>query len=614
MFRFTISAGVLSLPSILRPVVCCATAIAVLLAPISRWPAAAGAANAPDYQACQAADDQAFKSAIEGVTVAALSGGLKGVDYNAAVNTEWQRLGLDAIIDKRVDVAVEEVRNETSFGGLIKSLADQQKAQELAIAVADRVYKSEALQTAIAALATGVGTEVGKRIELATQDAAGPTLECLKAFLGPRYGSAVAAAVTGTAGKEFSADANKGTADITPGAVLKQSGQGITGAAILIMRRQLANMAQRIGQRVAGSVLARLVSVVAGGIGLVLLAKDIWDLRNGVLPIVSDEMKSKDTKQKVREELAKSLQEEIGMHVQEIGSKAAGRVIEVWQEFRSAHAKALELADRNLGFKAFLETIKPAALPRLDEITSLVLGGEGETGVLKRLDNGTLTRAINDLPDPGMVIARETRSIDTALAWSAVAGDDLGLVVEHAIHQRTTPDSFSKASLQKILELKDPIAIPKLASIDREARDVLFELEAAKLKGLARSLSGPELTTLASYITGLQPEPRTRILEAVAEAPAKIQVLGSSRVRNAIVASRDQAAAVEMMLRPSGTAANATAGDFVAAWQGRIKPVLLWEKHPLTIGGAALLGLFLLLWLRRLFTPASRRSPPQHVA
>lgn len=604
------------MPPSTRPLLSSITALAVCVAPFQLRPAAAGAGAAPglDYQACQAGDDQAFKQAIENVTVSALTGGLKGVNYDAAVNAQWQRLDIDAVIDKRVDIAVEEVRSETSLGGLVKSLADQQKAQELATAVAGRVYNSEAIQSAITALATGVGTEIGNRIELATQDAAGPALECLKTFLGPRYGSAVAAAVTGTAAQEFSVDANKGGAEVTPGSVLKQSSQGMTGAAILLMRRQLANMAQRIGQRVAGSVLARLVSVVAGGVGLVLIAKDIWELRNGVLPIVSEEMKSKDTKQKVLLELSKSLEEEIGQHVQVIGANAAGRVLEIWQEFRRAHAKALELADRNLSFKNFLESVKPTALPRLDEITSIVLSSEGENGILSRLDNGTLGRAINGLPEPGMVIARETRSIDTALAWSAVAGDELPTVVEHALHQRTTPQTFSKATLQKVLDLKDPVAIPKLASLDGEARDILFELEPDKLKLLARALSGSELGTLARYITGLQPGPRNDVLTAVATRPSEIKQLASERVRNAIMTSADQPAAIEMMLRPGDAGIGATVGDVRAAWQGRINPVLLWDKHPFMIGAALLAALVIVLWLRRLFTPARRSKTVRDVA
>ena len=94
-------------------------------------------------------------------------------------------------------------------------------------------------------------------------------------------------------------------------------------------------MAARVGQRIVGSVLARLVSVVAGGIGIVLIAKDIWDLRNGVLPIIATEMKSKENKDKVQEELAKTFAEQISGHIQEIGAATADRVIEIWREFRT---------------------------------------------------------------------------------------------------------------------------------------------------------------------------------------------------------------------------------------------------------------------------------------
>ena len=130
----------------------------------------------------------------------------------------------------------------------------------------------------------------------------------------------------------------------------------MAGAVVLVVRRQLANMASRIGQRVVGSVLGRLVSVVAGGVGLVLIAKDIWDFRHGVLPIIATEMKSKETKEKVREELAKSVAEQIDDSLKEIAEKTAERVVEIWLEFRRAHAKVVELAERQDDFKRFLET------------------------------------------------------------------------------------------------------------------------------------------------------------------------------------------------------------------------------------------------------------------
>lgn len=576
---------------------------------------AAGSVPASGYAACQTTDEQSFRQAIEKVTTDALQGGLAGVDYRAAVGDEWRKLEIGGVIDKQVDNAVEDVRNETSWGTLIRSLGNQDKARELTVAVAERVYRSDAMKTAIESLATGVGKTIGSRIEIATGDAAEPALQCLSAFLGPRYGSAIASVVAGNAGQEFAIDANKTGADVSPGSVLRQSAGGISGAAILVMRRQLGNMAARIGQRIAGSVLSRLVSVVAGGIGLVLIAKDVWDLRNGVLPIIAVEMKSKDTKDKVQDELAKTIAAQIGEHVKEIGALSADRIVAIWQEFRAAHAKILELSDRDAGFKTFLGTVKPSAIARLDEATSLVLAADGEAGLLKRAADGSLHQAVNVMPDAAMDIARQSRSLDQGLKWNAVAGDLITKVVEHDLFRRASPDDFTYVSLSKVIDLADPLAIVRMAGVGREARDVLFELEPAVLTTAARSLDEPQLESLAGYMTGLAREPRQRLLDAVATNPGRLQILSSNRVRNAVLSSRDQSAAVNMMLGTSDTANAVNAlGDLKLAWDGRVNPVLLWEKHPL---GLAILGgaiIVFLLLIRRLLRPRAAATAAKSTA
>ncbi len=562
-----------------------------------------------DYEACQSRDEASFRSAIQAISVRALQGGIANLDYRAVVGDQWRRLGMDEIIDKRVDLAVEEVRRETSWANLLQSLASQQRAQELATAVAERVYRSDAIKAALEQLAVGVGAEVGKQMEFATEDAAEPALACLKAFVGARYGDTAARAVAGDAGKDVSLDPSKGAAEMSPGAVLRESSGGIAGAAVLLMRRQLANMATRVGQRVVGSVLARLVSVVAGGIGLVLIAKDIWDLRNGVLPIIATEMKSKENKDKVQEELAKTFSEQISAHIQEIGAATADRIIEIWRDFRAAHAEALGLAERNEKFKAFVDSLPPASLPRLDEVVALLLAGEGEAGLLRRLDDGTLATAVKSLPAPALEIARETRSLDQGLKWSALAGADLPKVVELSLYRRTTPEQLSRASLQRLLALDDLLATVRLAGIDRGARDTLFELNDADLKKLARNLTEDELSSLSRYLTGLQPEPREQVLRAVAANPAKIHALASDRVREAVVASTDQTAAVGMMLRTGAMLDPAAIGaDLRLVADGRVSPILLWEKHPVVIVGLGLLTLLVLLLLHRLLFARRRTS------
>ncbi len=563
-----------------------------------------------DYETCRAQDDGSFRQAIEGITVKALQKGIAGLDYKALVADEWRKGGVDELIDRRVDLAVAEVRSETSWANLLQSLADAEQAQKLATAVAERVYRSDAVIAGVEGLAMGVGISVGKSIELASVDAAGPALMCLQAFLGPRYGASVSRAVIQDAGKEFGLDPSKSNVDVSSGAVLRQSGGGITGAALILVRRQLAGLAQRVGQRLVGSVLSRLVSVAAGGVGLVLIAKDVWDLRHGVMPIIAAEMKSPENKVKVQEELARTMSEQIGEHVREIGIKSADRVIEIWSEFRRNHAKVLEIAERSAPFKQFVESVRTDGFARLNEVVGMLLPAEGEAGLLKRLDDGTLNTAVNVMPAEAMEIARDTRSVADALGWSALTGGALGGVIEHQLHKRAKPEDFTAGSLQRLLQVGDRLSVGRLASISKEARDTLFALDTAELKALTKSLSETELGTLARYLSGLQAAPRERVLRAVAASAGSMQALASSRVREAIISSRDQSAAVDMMLRAPGFDPVAVASDARLVWDGRVNPLLMWERHPAAVGAAGFAALLLVLMVMRLLRPRRRARPP----
>jgi hypothetical protein len=595
-----------------RPALSCLTAAALVLAPLSSAGAASPITRA-DYEACQARDENGFRAAIETLTRRGLQTGLANVDYKALVADEWRRGNIDDIIDREVDRAIGEVREESSWFKLWSSLASRERAEELATTAAERVYRSEAMKKAIEALATGLGKEIGKRIELAALDTAGPATQCMQAFLGRRYGTTVARIVADGAGREYSIDPGKGGAHVSTGRVVLEGGEGIAGAVVLVVRRQLANMASRLGQRLVGSILSRLVSVVASGVGIVLIAKDIWDFRHGVLPIVAEEMKAKATKEKVRDELAKSIAEQIGDGLKDIADKTAERVVEIWLDFRRAHAKVVELAERQDDFKRFLETVKAEDMPRLDEIVGLVLASEGEAGVLKRLSDGTLHRATTGLPPAALDIAREARSLETALQWSAVAGDSLPKVVEYEVHRRAQPDAFSKAGLQRLLGLQDKLAITRLASLTPAARTSLFELDTGELKALARALDDTQLDGLSRYLTGLDKASAQRVLRAVAQTPARMAELGKPRVRDAIIASSDQAAAVGMMLQATSLPDPTLMLEHLKlVLNGRVSPWLMWEKHPVSLATAGVLGLILLLLMRRLLFGTRPRIIVQH--
>lgn len=561
-----------------------------------------------DYEACQTRDEAAFRSAIEALTIAALNRELARIDYSDLVARDWLRLEMDALINAQVDKAEQEVRSETSWGSLISSLASQEEAEKLATAVSQRVYQSDEMRKAIEDLVQSVGDRVGKRIKLSEDETTEPALACLKAFVGPRYGDMISSAVTTDAGAGIGIDADDATSSVGSGAVLKDSGAGITGVAILVLRRQIGRMAGRLGQRVAGAVLSRLVSVVAGGVGLVLIAKDVWDLRHGVLPIIAEEMKSEDTKQKVREEIAKTLSTHIEEHGRQIGATTAQQIVKVWQNFRRAHARALDLADRNDRFRTFLDDLRPSQLPRLDEVVALLLGEGGETVILDRLSDGTLEHAVKVLPDDAMTVARETRSLSKALKWHAISGDGLGQVVAFDLYRTADPDSFTKTSLKRVLALDDRLAISRFGTLSAPARERLFELETDQVKKLARGLTAPELATLASYLTGLSPGPQKTILSVIADEPSRLQIFNSMAVRNAVIASKDQAAAVDMLLRHERASLATIKADVQLAFDGRITPQLIVTKHPLAVAAFIIAVILMLLMVLRLMLPRGRTA------
>ncbi len=560
-----------------------------------------GIMSRTEYEACQAKDETAFRGAMEELTYKGLRTGLAGVDYNGVVREEWRRLDFDQVIDKQVDIAVDEVKEETSWTNLIKSIGSTEQANALATNVAERVYKSEAVKASFESLAGSVGRALGKRIEMATSDTAEPAIQCMQLFLGQRYGNTVARMFSGEAGKEYRIDPSKNTAEVSAASVASTGAGGLTGAVILIVRRQITAMSARIGSRIVGAVVARVVGVVAGGVGLLLIAKDVWDFRHGVMPIIASEMKSKDTKTKVQEELARAIQEQIGENLREISARTAERILDVWQQFKVAHAKVLDLAEKNAEFKRFLDQLKPDALGRLDEVVSLIMPKEGETGLLARLANGTLNDAVNRMPAAAFDVARDTGSIDTALQWWAIAGDDIGKVTDADLHKLTTPQSLTKATFARLVGLGDKVALGRLAALPMEPRQVLFQLDTSELRKLGHALDTTELQSLAGYLTGLEKSASRRILSAVAQTPSKMQVLARPSVRYAIIASRDQSIAVGMMLKSEGVPDPFAALENARyVMDGKVSPILLWEKNPVFVATVAVLALTLLLMLRRL--------------
>lgn len=181
----------------------------------------------------------------------------------------------------------------------------------------------------------------------------------MQAFLGPRYGNTVARVVGRDAAKEYAIDPAKSGAHVTTGNVLAEGAGGLTCAVILLVRRQLANMAQRVGARMVGAVLARRLRRR----GRRRLGSD-RQRHLGLPPWRSADRRERRPNRVIPRTRCRSSsptrsRTSWAKNVREISAKTADRVVEIWQEFRRAHAKVLALAEANPKFRAFMEQIRP---------------------------------------------------------------------------------------------------------------------------------------------------------------------------------------------------------------------------------------------------------------
>ena len=86
-------------------------------------------------------------------------------------------------------------------------------------------------------------------------------------------------------------------------------------------------------------------------------------------------------------------------------------------------------------------------------------------------------------------------------------------------------------------------------------------------------------------------------------------------MREAVLASRDQSAALGMMLQASTVPDPTVLLEHAQlVLDGRVKPLLLWEKHPVAIGAVGFIALLLLLIVKRLMFPLAARLEPRAVA
>lgn len=554
---------------------------------------------------CRNITDSDVRDRIRELAATSLKAELTAIDYAALVNTYWTKADLDARLDREIDDAIAAVRADTSWADRAYSTVSQSSATRYATAVADKAYNSQGFKDALNDLATSVAKDAGARIEKATQRISNPVIACVQTALQSRYGGAIAAVFAQESQRDLDAKAEQPAVKIDTSDLVANNAASISGMILVVTRRVIGKVVQSVGTRIAGVVASRIVSSVAGLVGLALIAKDIYDAGDGVFPIIAERMKSDETKALIKDEIGKSIQTDIGQQVEAIAQETSERIYSAWLDFKQKYNRLLALSEKQPDFAGFLKDRRLDQLGKLAQIVDILYGTEGEEKLLERVRNGSLNKALLDLSDAGLVIAEEQKSIDKALRWTAIAGRDLGRVVDLGIYRWLPVEGLTSENLQKILAINDKIAIGRIANLSPEGRDFLLTLSGEQIREFARRLNDRQLAAFAEYERNLDPQAAKRLLRAVTDDPSVMSDLTAEGLRDAILKSRDQLAALNMIIHEDASLTNLfdytrIIKDAELVKNGVVSFRVFWERYWM----AVLLGAFLLLvvlsWLRRL--------------
>ncbi len=180
----------------------------------------------------------------------------------------------------------------------------------------------------------------------------------------------------------------------------------------------------------------------------------------------------------------------------------------------------------------FEEILERASVDDVEKLAELVAAADATMGseqITQMIETGQF-KDILTLPQVSFDILRVTGNPDLVLEWADLAGEAVAPVVETGLYLVSSPSAFSgRLELDRVLAIEDPLAIQRLMSLDREARDLILALPPEDAKAtLLSDLSQNELSWLATYIRNLPEASRQLFAYFVVREPGLIPKLMES--------------------------------------------------------------------------------------
>lgn len=492
----------------------------VLLWIVSLIFSAAPAAAAPSMQRspggqytigdCNRVERGQLRNEIEAHVLAVLQNEAKPFDVDAIVGRAWTELQMDAAIDAEVARAVDALMQSEDYFNRLLSGWWPEKAEEYAERVANDAFGSPTFRAKLDALSAAIGREVAKQVEAQFAQAASVALLCLQAYVGERYSQAFFELFAGRVQQETQALSLDPLSAPTSAALVDHR-LALTGVAAIVatqlIHRLSVKLSEKLAQRVAGRIVGRIlgragssfIPIAGWVVGIGLIVYDLWEGGQGALPQIQEALQSEEVKQKIRQEIADAVRDDLPEQASMIALETAASLIEQWQGFCDAYAYVCMVAEENADFRRLLQETTLDELEAVANLVNFYMRQLGRAELDRALADGSLGLLLT-APEAALTILSETYSTAETLAWVQLAGDALARVAAWGVHRRARPEEFTPATFAAFISLPKEEMAQKLLALSAEKRSALLKLPQETLIQLLEVQPVADLDWLAGYL------------------------------------------------------------------------------------------------------------------
>ena len=467
-----------------------------------------------------------------------------GLSLSAIVERNWIALNLDATVDAAVDAATERVMKETGYWDRFISGWSPSKAEELTEDVAEYAFESPDFHEAFQLLSQNISDDVAAEIRLMASKSASSALLCVQTFIGDGFSPTMAAVLEELIQTRLDENRKGPAPEVSWLDIAEANPVLLSGVGVIIGSQIARSLGKVLARRIAGQIVRRILTgaipLVGTLIGAGLIVWDLFNARQGSLPMIRDALQEPEIKEEIRTQVVREVGKELRVELPQLARSVSNHVYSQWQEFRRKYSRVLDLAENHPRFRSILDSTAVEDVQKLANFATLVEDRFGLERLTTFIDAGHFERLLG-LPEKVLLILSENEDPAVAIDWADLAGDLLTEVIETELYRTASPTDFrDRADLGRVLALVDAELIQKLMRLDVDVRDTVLSLPTTHITQILDSLSTEELTWLSrDYLAVLENRMRNVLVDRILRQPELKAELNARPVRGALLESED---------------------------------------------------------------------------